>query len=90
MTTASSYAGAVRRFLAWYHAQQGRALTLADLTEALISAYWEQVEQDRSGTIANTVKTAMRSWCRWLVEAGHLPTNPSPERRRRISARAPI
>ena len=77
--TVRSYAGAVRRFLRWYEAEERRPLALADLTPVMLVSYRNELQhrQGKAATSVNTELAALRSWCSWLVDHGYLPSDPA-------------
>ena len=88
--TIRAYAGAVRRFLAWYAREEGRPPTLADLTPVALTGYRHDLQhrQKQATRSVNSAVAALRAFCRWLTEQGHLLTNPAA-RLKAISQQAP-
>ena len=81
--TVQAYVGAVRGFLSWYRSwyrgEEGRLPDLAYLTPTALLEYRNELEHARakSTSTVNTRPAGLRSFCCWLVEHGHLPTDPS-------------
>ncbi len=77
--TVRAYVGGVRDFMVWYHDEEGRSPTLADLTPIALLGYRNELqhEQAKSTSTVNTRLAGLRSFCGWLVEQGHLPADPS-------------
>lgn len=79
MHTIRSYARAVKRFLEWYEAEEGRLLDPADLTPVALVGYRNELQHRRGKATAtvNTELAALRSWCDWLVKNGRLQSDPA-------------
>ncbi len=77
--TVRAYVGAVRDFLLWYSNEEGRLPDLPDLTPIALLGYRNELqhEQGKPTSTVNTRLAGLRSFCRWLVERGHLPVDPS-------------
>jgi len=88
--TIRAYAGAIQRFFAWYEREEGRPPTLADLTPVALTGYRHDLQhrQKQATRSVNSAVAAIRAFCRWLTEQGHLPTNPAA-RLKAIGQQAP-
>jgi len=88
--TIRAYAGAIQRFFAWYEREEGRPPTLADLTPVALTGYRHDLQhrQKQATRSVNSAVAAIRAFCRWLTEQGHLPTNPAA-RLKAIGQRVP-
>ncbi len=77
--TIRSYAGAVKRFLQWYEAEEQKALEPADLTPVTLVGYRNELQhrQGKATTSVNAELAALRSWCDWRFDHGYLPNNPA-------------
>jgi site-specific recombinase XerD len=77
--TIKKYTQAVVSFLKWSEAEQGRLLTLNDLNPITLIGYRNalQLEQRKSVSTINLRISALRAWCQWLLEKGHLASDPS-------------
>jgi site-specific recombinase XerD len=75
--TVRRYAGAVRRFLAWYQAQEHRPLLLAHLTPITLVGYRNVLQQTEATSTVNTHVCALRAFAAWLASNGHLDANPA-------------
>lgn len=77
--TIRSYAGAVKRFLEWYETEERRKLDPADLTAAALVGYRNELQHQRGKATAtvNAELAGLRSWCDWLVDSGHLQSDPA-------------
>lgn len=77
--TVRAYAGAVRGFLLWYRNEEGRPPEFLDLTPIALLGYRNELQHRRakSTSTVNTRLAGLRSFCSWLVEHGHLPSDPS-------------
>ncbi len=70
-------ASAVRRFLAWYQAQEHRPLQLDHLTPITFVGYRNALQQTEATSTVNTHVCALRAFAAWLASSGHLATNPA-------------
>ncbi len=79
--TVEKYVEAVLRFLAWYEQEEGGGapLQLEALTPIALIGYrsYLQHEQQKSVSTINLRISALRAWCGWLVDRGHLTSDPS-------------
>jgi site-specific recombinase XerD len=75
--TRTRYRGALRRLCRWFAAAERRPLTLADLNPISLAGYREALKQTEAVSTVNTHLSAIRTWCIWLVDQGHLATNPA-------------
>jgi site-specific recombinase XerD len=75
--TIMRYRGTVRRFLAWYEDEERRSVTLNDLTPIALVSYRSYLQKKCATATVNVHVAALRAWCRWLVENGHLIENPA-------------
>jgi site-specific recombinase XerD len=75
--TARRYASAVRRFLAWYQAQEHRPLHLDELTPIVVVGYRNALQQTEATSTVNTHVCALRAFTTWLTTTGYLATNPA-------------
>lgn len=92
--TVVRYAGAGRGFLAWFAAAERRLptqLTLADLTPIALVGYRTALQRTAATSTVNTHLCALRAWCAWLTEQGHLPADPAARLRlvKRTASDAP-
>lgn len=75
--TLTRYGAVGRRFLAWFAAQEGRAVTPADLTPIALVGYRTALQRVAATSTVNTHLCALRAWCAWLAEQGHVAANPA-------------
>ncbi len=77
--TIRSYAGAVKRFLQWYEAEEQKQLEPADLTPVTLVGYRNELQhrQGKASASVNTEIAALRSWCEWLFDQGYVSANPA-------------
>ncbi len=77
--TIRSYAGAVKRFLQWYEAEERKALEPADLTPVAPVGYRNELQhrQGKATASVNAEIAALRSWCDWLFDHGYVSANPA-------------
>jgi site-specific recombinase XerD len=75
--TVNRYRGAARRFLAWLEVQEQRSPTHQDLTPIAFQGYRNALQKTEATSTVNTHICALRSWCAWLLQAGHIPTDPT-------------
>lgn len=75
--TVRRYAGAVRRFLAWYQTQEHGPLQLDQLTPIALVGYRTALQQTAATSTVNTHVCALRAFARWLTTHGHLGTDPA-------------
>jgi site-specific recombinase XerC len=77
--TIRANAGAVRRCLAWYEREEGRPPTSADLTPVALTGYRHELQhrQKQATRSVNSAVAALRAFCRWLAERGHVPADPA-------------
>lgn len=77
--TIKQYLFAVAHFLTWYEQEARGPLVMRDLTPIDIMSYRNhlQHEQKKALSTINLRISALRAWCAWLVEAGHLPNDPA-------------
>jgi site-specific recombinase XerD len=92
--TVVRYGGAGRDFLTWFAAQEGRPATqlaVADLTPIALVGYRTARQRTAATSTVNTHLCALRVWCAWLAERGHLAADPAARLRlvRRTAPDAP-
>lgn len=77
--TVRLYATAVRQFLSWSQEQEGRALSVDDLTPIALLGYRNELQhrRARASRTINAHVAALRGWCKWLEVSGHLVNNPA-------------
>jgi site-specific recombinase XerD len=75
--TVRRYAGALRRFLAWYAEEEGRLLTVSDLHPITLAGYRGALQHAAATSTVNTHLCALRTWCAWLHAQGYLAANPA-------------
>src|SRR5574341_568770 len=75
--TIRRYQSAVRRFLTWYESQEHRPLAIEDLTPIALVGYRNALQKTEAPSTVNTHLSALRAWCRWLVETRHLMNDPA-------------
>lgn len=75
--TAMRYGGVVRRFLAWYEAEERRLITLNDLTPIALVSYRSYLQKKWAPATVNVHVAALRAWCQWLIENEYLVENPA-------------
>ncbi len=75
--TRTRYRGALRRLCRWFIAAERRPLTLSDLHPISLVGYREALKHTEAVSTVNTHLSAIRTWCIWLVDQGHLATNPA-------------
>jgi site-specific recombinase XerD len=78
--TAKKYRQAVVFFLNWHEQEQGRPLGLSDLVPVTFIAYRNDLQHRGKNKVStiNLRMSALRAWCKWLAESGHIPSDPSP------------
>ncbi|MDP9316957.1 MAG: tyrosine-type recombinase/integrase [Chloroflexota bacterium] len=77
--TIRSYRSAIHHFLEWYEAEERRPLELDGLTPITLISYrnYLQHDQGKATSTVNTRVAALRAWCTWLHEHGHVDANPA-------------
>src|SRR5438445_9455244 len=72
--TAKKYRQAVVYFLNWHEREQGRTLTLSDLVPVTFTQYRNDLQHHGKNKVStiNLRMSALRAWCKWLTESGHL------------------
>jgi site-specific recombinase XerC len=75
--TYARYKGVGHRFLLWYEQAESQPLTLADLTPITLMSYRVYLQQQSAVATVNVHLSALRSWCQWLLDQGHLTENPA-------------
>ena len=77
--TVRSYRSAIHHFLAWYLSEEQQPLTLYELTPITLIGYRNhlQHQETKVTSTVNTRVVALRAWCTWLNEHGHISTNPA-------------
>ena len=81
--TLRAYRAAVHGFLAWYAAEEGRSPLLADLSPIALQGWRGALQHGHGDAPARATATvnarlaALRAWCAWLHEAGHLARDPT-------------
>lgn len=75
--TRQRYAGILHAFLAWFETEEQRALTLTDLHPITLVGYRGWLQQRATPRTVNLHVCALRTWCAWLTEKGHLDHNPA-------------
>src|SRR5262245_54874867 len=77
--TVKKYTQAVAHFLVWYEHEEHAPLQLTNLTPIALIGYRNELqhEQHKSISTINLRISALRTWCAWLVDQGHLPLDPA-------------
>ena len=75
--TIMRYGGVVNRFLTWYEAEERQPIALGDLTPITLVSYRSYLQKENATATVNVHVSALRAWCQWLVENGHLAENPA-------------
>jgi len=77
--TIVAYLGTLRDFVAWVATQpSGDPFQIALLTETALDAYMRHLEQQqRAPRTRSRALSALKRFCRWAVEEGHLRRNPA-------------
>jgi integrase len=77
--TVRLYAIAARQFLRWSGDQEGRALSVDDLTPIALLGYRNELQHRRARAprTVNAHVAALRAWCSSLEESGHHASNPA-------------
>jgi len=77
--TVKKYTQAVSHFLVWYEQEERIPLRLVALTPIALIGYRNELqhEQHKSISTINLRISALRAWCAWLVDQGHLPLDPA-------------
>lgn len=75
--TITRYRAAVSRFLAWYETEERQPLDLRDLTPIALQGYRRALQKTEATSTVNIHACALRSWCAWLADHGHVETNPA-------------
>jgi site-specific recombinase XerD len=75
--TIMRYSGVVSRFLVWYEGEERRPVALDDLTPIALVSYRSYLQNESATATVNVHVAALRAWCQWLVENGHLVENPA-------------
>ncbi|MCP4360163.1 MAG: tyrosine-type recombinase/integrase [Chloroflexi bacterium] len=75
--THARYKGVGQRFLLWYEQAEGQPFSLPDLTPITLMSYRVHLQQQSAAATVNVHLSALRSWCKWLVNQGHLAENPA-------------
>lgn len=75
--TIRRYRSAIQRFVAWYEAQEHQPLDIQTLTPIALVGYRTALQKMAATSTVNTHLSALRAWCRWLMETGLLPTDPA-------------
>ncbi len=67
------------RFLAWYEQEEQAPLSLMDLTPITLIGYRNELqhEQHKSTSTINLQISALRAWCGWMTNHGHLAIDPA-------------
>ncbi len=89
--TVYRYAGAVRSFCAWFEEVERRPLDLPHLTPIALVGYRSHLQRRKKPAATSTINThvsALRSFGKWLHEAGHAEANPAA--RLKLVGRAPL
>jgi site-specific recombinase XerD len=71
------YVPAVRAFLVWFADQNHEPFTPARLTSIDLTGYTQQIQRTAKGSTVNVHVCALRSFCAWLTENGHVERNPA-------------
>lgn len=85
--TLRRYQSAIQRFLAWYEAEERQPLDIRHLTPIALVGYRTALQHTQATRTVNTHVSALRAWCRWLAETGHLSDDPAA--RLKLVARQP-
>lgn len=77
--TVKKYTQAVTQFLDWYEQEEDTPFMLASLTPIALIGYRNELqhEQQKSRSTINLRMSAIRAWCGWMTEQGHLPADPA-------------
>jgi site-specific recombinase XerD len=86
--TLRRYQSALQRFLSWYEEVEHHPLAIEDLTPIALVGYRNALQKTESPSTVNTHLSALRAWCKWLVDAGHLENDPAA-RVKLVSRQAP-
>lgn len=87
--TVYRYAGALRSFSAWFEEVERQPLDLGHLTPIALVGYRSSLQKRQAATSTiNTHLSALRSFCAWLHEKGHVEANPAG--RLKLVGRAPL
>ena len=71
------YRGVIHTFLRWYQQAERRPVALSDLTPIALVSYRTYLQKKWATATVNVHVAAMRAWCQWLMEQGHLVENPA-------------
>jgi site-specific recombinase XerD len=75
--TCRRYTGAVRAFLEWFQQQNHEPFTTQRLTPIDLTRYTQHLKQTAAASTVNVQVCALRSFCAWLTEHGHIDHNPA-------------
>lgn len=75
--TCRRYTNAVRAFLKWFEQQNHEPFTPQRLTPIDLTGYNQRIQQTAANSTVNVHICALRSFCAWLTEHGHLDRNPA-------------
>lgn len=75
--TRRRYRQAVRTFLDWFEEQNHEPFSPQRLTPIDLTGYAVQLQQTAAASTVNIHVCALRSFCAWLTEHGHLDRNPA-------------
>src|SRR5579862_8113816 len=75
-TTVTRYASIAQRLIAWYKAETGQPLTLAEVNPILLVGYRNALQQTEQPSTVNTHVSALRSLGRWLKQHGLVDDDP--------------
>lgn len=71
------YQGVIHKFLRWYQQEERRSIVLRDLTPIALVSYRTYLQKKWATATVNVHVAAIRAWCQWLMEQGHLVENPA-------------
>lgn len=71
------YTQAVRAFLAWFEQQNHEPFTPQRLTPIDLTGYAQYLQQTAAASTVNVHTCALRSFCGWLTDQGHIDRNPA-------------
>ena len=75
--TRNRYTSAVRAFAAWFEKQNNEPFTPGRLTPIDLTAYRNALQLEAAASTVNVHLCALRSFCGWLAEHGHVSSDPA-------------
>jgi site-specific recombinase XerD len=75
--TRRRYTGAVRAFLVWFEQQNHEPFTPRRLTPIDLTGYTQHLQRTAAASTVNVQTCALRSFCAWLTDQGHIDRNPA-------------